>query len=456
MKLSQVAQFCHGQLRGADVLFSRVSTDTRDIRSGDLFVALRGENFDGHEFVAEAFSRGAVAVLIEQPLAALLAETGSAVVVADTRRALGLLAAGLASAYPITRIAVTGNAGKTTVKEMITCMLSASAADPAVHATKGNLNNDIGVPLTLLGINSAHRYGVFELGANAPAEIAWTTSLVQPHIVMVTNVTGAHLQGFGSMQGIADAKAEIFSTTAANAVAIINADDQFFGFFASQALQAGLRVVTTGQYSGADWRAEDIEPQRSSVSFTLLHGAQRYAVSVPLSGAHQVNNLLMALAAVFEAGVTIEQALPRLSRLGPMMGRMQVQDCLGGTLVDDSYNANPGSVRAAIDWLAAQPAPRMLVLGNLGELGPQEQQIHQQLGEYARAAGLDQLITLGALAAHAANSFGNGAQQVVDHVSAAQLAQSVLSQAGTVLVKGSRSASMDTVITALHVIEEGL
>ncbi|MEE4251261.1 MAG: UDP-N-acetylmuramoyl-tripeptide--D-alanyl-D-alanine ligase [Alcanivoracaceae bacterium] len=449
MRLSQVVDFCGGRLSGADVEFSRVCTDTRDIRSGDLFVALRGERFDGQDFIADAAKSGAVAALCEQPVVQL-----PAVVVDDSRRALGLLAAGWAAQHSLARIAVTGNAGKTTVKEMIACMLSSQPGDTAVHATKGNLNNDIGVPLTLLGVNSNHRYGVFELGANAPGEIAWTCSLVRPQIVMITNVTGAHLEGFGSMQGIADAKAEIYSATAPDAVAIVNADDQFAGFFTTQALQAELRVVTVGQYSGADWSAEQVSLNGSTVDFVLLHKARRYNVHLPLPGAHQVSNALMAIAAVVESGVAIDDALPRLNQLKPVKGRMNIKACLGGTLVDDSYNANPGSVRVVIDWLSVQPAPRALVLGNLAELGPDEIEIHKQLGEYAHSAGVDRLITVGALAAWAAQSFGQGAEQADDYQAAAELAKSVLSQGGTVLVKGSRSAGMEAVINALQLIEE--
>jgi UDP-N-acetylmuramoyl-tripeptide--D-alanyl-D-alanine ligase len=431
------------------VEFSRVSTDTRDIRSGDLFVALRGERFDGHDFIADAEKSGAAAVLCELPVAGL-----PSVVVGDSRRALGLLAAGWAAQYSLTRIAVTGNAGKTTVKEMIACMLSARPADTAVHATIGNLNNDIGVPLTLLGVNATHRYGVFELGANAPGEIAWTSSLVRPQIVMITNVTGAHLEGFGSMQGIANAKSEIYCATAPDAVAIVNADDQFAGFFTTQALKAELRIVTVGQYGGADWRAEQISLNGASVDFVLLHEGHRYNVHLPLPGVHQVNNALMAIAAVAEAGISIDEALPRLNQLQPVKGRMNITPCMGGTLVDDSYNANPGSVRVAVDWLAEQQTPQALVLGDLGELGPDEIEIHQQLGEYARAAGLDRLIAVGALAAHAAAAFGQGAEQAEGHQSAARLVQPLLAQGGTVLVKGSRSAGMDAVITVLQSIEE--
>ncbi len=449
MKLSHAASLCQGTVSGADVDFVRVCTDTRSILPGDLFVALRGERFDGHDFIAEAVTDGAVAAVVEQPVATL-----PSIQVSDTRKALGLLAAGWAAEVPMTRIAVTGNAGKTTVKEMIACMLSGEPGDPTVHATRGNLNNDIGVPLTLLAVKPETRFGVFELGANAPGEIAWTVSLVRPHVVMITNVTGAHLEGFGSMQGIANAKSEIFTSAANNAVAIINADDSFAEFFAGRAADAGLRVIRTGRAAGTDWRAIDIVLHSQSLAFTLIYPGGQQRIELPLPGAHQISNVLMALAAVAEAGVAVSDAAARLANLKPVKGRMNIQQIADGTLVDDSYNANPGSVRVAIDWLAAQAAPRWLVLGNLAELGPDEKQIHRELGVYAREAGLDGLVVVGRLAAEAAQAFGTAAKCADDYQAAADLVRPILNQAGTVLVKGSRSAGMDAVITALQANEE--
>ncbi|MFN3713931.1 MAG: UDP-N-acetylmuramoyl-tripeptide--D-alanyl-D-alanine ligase [Alcanivoracaceae bacterium] len=445
MMLSRAALLCDGQVQGADVDFTRVCTDTRAIRPGDLFVALRGARFDGHDFVVDAVGAGAVAAMVESPQSGV-----PSLVVSDTRRGLGLLAAGRAADMPLFRIAVTGNAGKTTVKEMIAAMLSREPGDVQVHATLGNLNNDIGVPLTLLEVRPEHRFGVFELGANAPGEIAWTVSLVKPQVVMVTNVTGAHLLGFGSMQGIANAKAEIFSATAPGALAIINADDSFADFFAARAEAAGLRVVRVGRHPEAAWRAENIQLDSLSVQFDLNTPAGQWPVRLPLPGAHQVSNALMALAAVAEAGVPLAEAIARLANLKPVKGRMNVSACEGGTLVDDSYNANPGSVRVAIDWLARQRAPRCLVLGNLGELGADEVTIHQQLGRYARDAGIDALVAHGHLAAEAADAFGDGGDRVATHGDAAERARVYLKQAGTVLVKGSRSAGMDAVITVLQ------
>lgn len=449
MRLSQIASWCDGVLLGNDVTCQRINTDTRSLQPGDLFVALRGDRFDGHDYVAAAMAGGASAALVandvpERPV----------VKVADTRRALGLLAAGYAADFSLKRIAVTGNAGKTSVKEMIACMLSAEPDDPRVHATRGNFNNEIGVPLTLLALNAGHQYGVFELGASTPGEIAWTVSLVRPHVVLVTNVTGAHLEGFGSMQGIANAKAEIFSAAAPGALAIVNDNDRFADFFAERAAQHGLAVVHTGEHDGVAWQAHDVQCGASSSHFQLKCPAGDFTVTLPIPGRHQVSNALQALAAVHAVGVPVEQAIARLAGLRSVKGRMQIHPCAGGTLVDDSYNANPGSVRAAIDWLAGRPAPRVLVLGNLGELGAEAGNIHAELGEYARAAGIDAVLALGDLAALAATGFGDGARRVDSYVAAAQQARLFLEQAGTVLVKGSRSAGMDAVVTALMTEEE--
>ncbi len=444
MKLSQVAQLTHGTLVGEDCAFERVSTDTRSLQPGDLFVALRGDNFDAHDFAEQARAQGACAALVEKPVAAF----ERYVQVQDSRRGFGLLAAGWADQFSATRIAVTGNAGKTTVKEMIACMLGEQ-----VLATRGNLNNDIGVPMTLLSLQAQHRFGVFELGANAPGEIAWTVSLVRPSVALITNVTGAHLEGFGSMQGIANAKAEIFSAVRDGGVAIINRDDDFAAFFAEQAQRHGVTCIHVGRAPGNDLYLSK-EVVHADSSDAVLHGdGETFALHLPLPGAHQFSNALMALAAVRAAGIPLATAVARLRQLAPVKGRMNISSCLGGTLVDDSYNANPGSVRVAIDWLAAQQPPRVLVLGMLGELGPDADTIMVELGAYARAAKLDQLVLVGA-AAVANSGFDQAADCVADAAAAAALVASALESGGTVLVKGSRTARMEAVIEALRAMGE--
>ncbi|MCH8544366.1 MAG: UDP-N-acetylmuramoyl-tripeptide--D-alanyl-D-alanine ligase [Alcanivorax sp.] len=457
MTLSTVAALTQGHRVGDDRSFLRVSTDTRQLAPGDLFVALRGERFDAHDYLEQAASAGACAAVVERPTTAF----ADYVQVADSRRALGELAAGWADRHTLTRVAVTGNAGKTTVKEMIAVMLGERTL-----ATRGNLNNDIGVPLTLLSVKPEHRYGVFELGANAPGEIAWTSSLVKAQVGLITNVTGAHLEGFGTLQGIADAKSELFGGLAKGATAIINLDDSFASCFAERAAAAGLRLCRVGQAENvsaeaggvadhvADYVADDIQTDDTGVSFLLCRGGEQWPVRVPLPGRHQVSNALLAIAAVAACGETLGPAIQRLAGLQPVPGRINRSACLGGALIDDSYNANPGSVRVAIELLATCPAPRMLVLGGLGELGVQAADIHTGLGVAAREAGLDVLVTVGELAAPAAAGFGRGAIQVTSHDAAAREAQPILEAGGTVLVKGSRSARMDVVVAALRAMGE--
>lgn len=438
MRLSQIQEWTGGELQGADQTVNAVSTDTRSLGPGGLFVALRGEHFDGHAFIEQARQAGAVAALIDQPYQQ--DPSFPVVRVDDTRQGLGRLAAGYARQFPIPRVAITGNAGKTTVKEMIAALLGEGTL-----ATDGNLNNDIGVPLTLLRINNAYRQAVIELGANAPGEIAWTSSLVTPQVALITNVTGAHLEGFGSMDGIAHAKAEIFTGCLGGAWAVINNDDSYADFFAAQARTGGLQVLRVGGDDG-ELRAEDVRLDDNGVSFTLR--PQGLAVRVPLAGAHQVANVLLALGAVHAFGHDLSEAIPRLSALKAVPGRMNIIACQGGTLVDDTYNANPGSVRAAIAWLAGRPAPRALVLGAMGELGPTAGELMQALGAEARQAGIETFITLPGAEA-AAVGYGRGAETVNNHSVAAERAAAVLAQAGSVLIKGSRSARMEQVVQRL-------
>lgn len=438
MRLSQVCEWTGGELLGADLAVSGVSTDTRALASGELFVALRGEHFDGHRFIAQARQAGAVAALVDRT-------TGvdadlPRVRVEDTRQGLGRLAAGHARQFPIPRVAVTGNAGKTTVKEMIAALLGEHTL-----ATQGNLNNDIGVPLTLLRFNAEHRQAVIELGASAPGEIAWTSALVTPQVALITNVTGAHLEGFGTLDGIARAKAEIFAGCADGATAVVNNDDRYADFFAAQARANGLRVLRVGGTDG-DLQARDVRLDDQGVRFTLH--PQGVAVRVPLVGAHQVSNALLALGAAHALGIDPRQAVARLEQLKPVPGRMNLIACQGGTLVDDTYNANPGSVRAAIAWLAGRPAPRALVLGALGELGPGAANLMRELGAETRKAGIEALITLPG-AESAAAGYGAGAITVNNHNSAAERAAEILARAGSVLIKGSRTARMEQVVERL-------
>lgn len=438
MMLSQVADWTGGEWRGDDRSLAAVCTDSRAITQHCLFVAIKGDRFDGHAYVDTALQQGAAAALVAHGFASAHDQVVS---VADTRKALGQLASGYAQQFDIPKIAVTGNAGKTTVKEMTAALLGQDAL-----ATKGNFNNDIGVPLTLLRLRREHQFGVFELGANAPSEIAWTSALVRPDVVMITNVTGAHLEGFGSMQGIANAKAEIFLGCKPGGTAIINGDDSFADFFAAQATAQGLTTVRVSQHAPADIWADNIVTESASVSFMLQpHNLQ---VQLPMPGRHQVSNALMALAAVAAIAGDLASRVDQLGKLAPVPGRMQIANVAGGTLVDDSYNANPGSVRAAIEWLAAQPAPRCLVLGGLAELGEQGPSIIAELGADAHRAGIDHLLVMPE--SQSAAAVFPGATVAPDHQAAAEFAKHILEQTGTVLVKGSRSAAMEQVVQRIN------
>ncbi|MCU5786178.1 UDP-N-acetylmuramoyl-tripeptide--D-alanyl-D-alanine ligase [Alloalcanivorax marinus] len=445
MRLSDIRDWTGGELRGDDLDISAVSTDTRALVDGSLFVALRGDRFDGHDFLEQALAAGARAVVVERDQDLFDRQ----VRVADGRQALGRIAAGQAARFPIPRVAVTGNAGKTTVKEMTAVLLGEGTL-----ATRGNLNNDIGVPLTLLRLGPEHRRAVIELGANAPGEIAWTVSLVKPQVALITNVTGAHLEGFGSMDGIARAKAEIFTGCAEGATAIVNNDDHYADFFAERATEQGLRVRRVGvrNPTGCDLYAESVRLDEQGADFLLQPLGLN--VRLPLVGAHQVGNALLALAAVQALGEDLAKVVPRLEQLKPVPGRMNVLTVEGGTLVDDTYNANPGSVRAAIAWLAQRSAPRALVLGPIGELGPDAEKLIGELGEDARLAGLDTLITVPG-AESAARGFGDGARPVDNHDQAAREAKAILAAGGTVLVKGSRFARMEQVVQRLTNTEGG-
>lgn len=445
IRLSQVAQLTSGKLHGPDLSFDKVSTDSRSLQSGDFFVALRGDHFDGAQYLQQAVEKGACAAMTE----VTSDHFTSYVQVADSRKGLGLMAAGWMAQYVLKKIAVTGNAGKTTVKEMIAVMLGKDTL-----ATQGNLNNEIGVPLTLLNARPEHHFAVIELGANAPGEISWTSSLVVPEVALITNVTGAHLEGFGSMQGIADAKAEIFSSMSVGSVAIINQDDEFAEFFRKKAEERNLRIVTVGQDSFCDFTASAIVPMTTETGFILHHHNRQYPVVVPLPGKHQVINALMALAAVDAVGISLAQAIERLATLSTIKSRLNVTNCLGGTLIDDSYNANPGSVKAAIDLLIDMPKPRVLVLGTVAELGEYSGQQHRIMGRYAADSGLENLITLGEETAPAIMAFGERGVRVLDHKQAAEQVVPMLRQGGSVLVKGSRMAAMDKIVSLLQTMEE--
>ena len=427
----------------AQLIIHSVVTDSRKIEPGCLFVALKGANFDGHDFVERAHALGAVAALVDAPVASDLPQ----LVCPDTRLALGLLAGEHRRAWHGPLVAVTGNSGKTTVKEMCAALLRPLGE---VLATEGNLNNDFGAPLTLLRLRQQHKVAVIELGANHLGEIAWTAPLSQPDIAIITNVTGAHVGEFGGMGQIAQAKSELLVGLSEQGTAILNRDDRYYSFWASRA--APRRVVSFGFHPQAHVSASALscDPQ-GRYAFTLLqHGQALGQVRLPLLGKHNVSNALAAAAAALALRVSPEQIVARLETLQALAGRLTVVPGLrGGKLLDDTYNANPGAVKAALDTLASFPAPRWCALGVMGELGDESAALHADIGRYAAELGIDQLLTLGDAASAASEAFGRGLH-FNDHEALTRHVTNTLPPDTTLLVKGSRSAGMEHVINALR------
>ncbi|QFU02257.1 UDP-N-acetylmuramoyl-tripeptide--D-alanyl-D-alanine ligase [Halomonas sp. THAF5a] len=421
-----------------------IVTDTRRLAPGALFVALVGERFDAHDFMTQAREAGAVAALVERPVDDPLPQ----LVVPDTRLALGLLARARRRAWRGDLVAVTGNSGKTTVKQMLATLLGRRA--PTL-ATRGNLNNDIGAPLTLLELDDDHRQAVVELGANHLGEIAWTTALALPRVAIITNVTGAHVGEFGGTGRIAQAKAEILAGLPDDGVAVLNRDDAFFATWAS--LAAPREVLDFGLDPRARVHAVALACDAlGRYAFTLVRdGREIGRVRLALMGRHNVANALAAAAAALAMGLAEAEVLAGLAAVAPMPGRLSTVEGLNGTrLLDDTYNANPGAVKAALDVLVTLPGPHWCLLGAMGELGGESDRLHAELGDYARERGIDFLGTLGAPARPASQAFGEGGTHFDDREALTRHVLHHLPPGASVLVKGSRSAGMEHVVAALR------
>jgi len=451
MSMQEAARAMDGELRGADQIFVRVTTDSRQLRQGDLFIALKGERFDGHRFAAEALAQGAAAVVVSEPITA----SGTQIIVPNTRLALGALAAHWRSRFSMPVLAVTGSNGKTTVKQMLAAMCEALGAG---IATQGNLNNDIGVPLTLLRLRDSDRWAVIEMGANHKGEIAYLTKLARPDVALVNNVAPAHLEGFGSIEEVAQAKSEIYSGLPPAGIAIVNADDAYAAVFKKNA--APHRVRTFGMRNAADVTADPasvhyhVDAEICEIRFQLRIDGQATQVAMPLLGRHNIMNALAASAAAHAIGLSLKAIAAGLARMQPVEGRLQLKRSSANLrVIDDSYNANPGSVKAAIEVLAGIQGTRVLVLGDMAELGPDAALLHRQVGEAARAAGLDALYAAGELSRHSVEVFGKAGRHFA---SRAALIEALLQEVragrfanAVVLVKGSRSSRMDEVVDAL-------
>ena len=443
MRLSELAAVLAAPLRGTDVGFATVSTDTRNIRSGDLFVALKGERFDAHAFVAEAAKAGAVAALVEHAVEAAIPQ----IVVGSTQEALATLGAHWRGRFNMPLIALTGSNGKTTVKEMLASILRAQAGGDSVLATRGNLNNHIGVPLMLLELREAHRYAAIEMGMNHPGEIAQLAAIGRPTVALVNNAQREHMEFMASVEAVARENAAVFEALPADGTAVVNADDAYADYFREAA--GAHRIVDFGLERPAAISGGYVLKNLSS-EIRLRTPAGEAALTLAIPGLHNVRNALAACACAHAVGITPAVMREGLENFRPFTGRLQVKRAVNGaTVIDDTYNANPDSVRAAIDVLARCAPPTLLVLGDMGEVGDQAAAFHQEVGAYAHSRQVSALCAFGEHTAAAVEAFGAAAtksdsiEELLDAVRAGATPHT------TVLVKGSRFMRMERVVQAL-------
>ncbi len=446
LSLSQAAVNYGGTLLYPDCHFARVCTDTRSLASGDLFVALRGDNFDAHQFLESAALK-ACGMVVETPDKRLAIPQW---VVPNTVQALGQLAALARNTFTGPLIAITGSGGKTTVKEMLAVILRCKGE---VLATAGNLNNHIGVPQTLLKLQPEHQFAVIEMGASAGGEIDYLCSIARPTIAVVTNVMPAHVAGFGSLAGVASAKGEIYSGLDKCGTAILNLDEPWYEQWLAGAHGTQSRSFSADN-SAADFYASNVQFDTAACASFMLHSPLGdIEIQLAIPGAHNISNALAAAACAVAAGADLVSIAAGLAAMAAAPGRMESKPGIhGARIIDDSYNANPGSVKAAIDALVSMPGKHLLVLGDMGELGPKEKAMHREIGVYARNAGVDGLFTTGLLSAETAFAFGEGSEHFADKTALSAALSEQLNSAAIVLVKGSRSAAMEEVVAQL--IEE--
>ena len=442
MSLAEAAGAIGARLVNGDgaARFGAVSTDTRSLGAGQLFVAIRGERFDGHDFLPAAKERGAAAALVDEkhagaaPLPLLVAD--------DTRRALGRLGRHWRLRFAPVVIAITGSNGKTTTKEMLASILRCHAGEAGTLATRGNLNTDIGVPLTLLGMHASHRYCAIELGMNHPGEIALLADIARPTVALVNNAQREHQEFMRSVAAVAAENASVFDALPQDGIAVLNADDAMAGAFREKA--GRRRRIEFGIESGDVTGRYVLKPLESEIELKTPAGEARATLAIP--GVHNVRNALAAAASAHAAGVPAAVIGAGLAGFRPYAGRLQVKrTAAGATLIDDSYNANPDSVRAAIDVLASCPGPTALVLGDMGEVGERSPEFHAEVGKYAKEKGIGMLLALGAATPDAVNGFGAGAE----HFDEIEKLMGKKIEARTILVKGSRFMRMERVVAAL-------
>ena len=443
--LQQLADITGGRLEGADALIEAVTTDTRNVSAGSLFIALQGERFDAHNFAEQAVSAGAQALLVSKHLPVAVAH----VIVADTRIALGQLAAWVRQQSQARVVALTGSSGKTSVKEMTAAILQQCGT---TLYTAGNLNNDIGVPLTLLRLTAAHQYAVIELGANHQGEIAWTVGLTRPETALVNNLAAAHLEGFGSLAGVAQAKGEIFSGLPAGGTAIINCDSNDWPRWQPSLQDKTVWRFAPEQRGDSDFYTSELTFSAEGTAFRLHTPQGSIPVCLPLPGRHNIANALAAAALAMSVGASLYAIQQGLSQLNAVPGRLYpIRLGDNRLLLDDSYNANVGSMTAAAQVLADMPGYRVMIVGDMGELGADTADCHRQVGEVARLAGIDKVLSVGIHSKGISDASGVG-EHFSDKAALCERALTLLTehQQITVLVKGSRSAAMEQVVLTLQ------
>ena len=442
--LASAADCMQGQLHGEDRLFAGISTDTRSIRDGELFFALQGPNFDGRDYVAKARANGAAGAVVSS----IVADDIAQITVDDAKLALGRFGAAWRNSKNVRVVGITGSNGKTTLKELVAACLGTQAPTLATH---GNLNNDIGMPLMLARINDEHEFAVLEMGANHEGEIAYLASLANPDVVVITNAAAAHLEGFGSMDGVAHAKGEILQVDDRPDFAVLNADDDYYDYWVS--FVDDINTLSFGFATSADVRADEIETSASGSRFNLHLPDTSLSVSLPLPGIHNVRNACAAAAIATALNIESTDIKSALENVAPVSGRLQSLAGINGcSLFDDSYNANPLSVMAAAEFVASLDGDSWLVLGDMKELGEDAEDLHREVGASARASGVGRLLALGDLSRHCVDGFGSGAQWYAD-IDALIADVSLASDAVNILVKGSRSMRMERVVAALRAAE---
>lgn len=440
--LKKLASWLNTAIDSDDVCFNSISIDSRRIKPGALFIAISGDQFDGHEFIQEAQKRGAVAAIVSRPVATSL----PTIQVKDTRKALGEIAKKWREQYTLPVIAVTGSCGKTTTKAMIANILQQAGN---TISTEGNFNNEIGLPLTILKLTTEQKYAIFELGANHLGEIRYLTDIAKPTVSLITNAGPAHLEGFGSIEGVAREKSEIYQGLDEKGTAILNIDDAYADFWRTTINQR--KTITFSASQPADFYAKNVHLDlEGHPQFILVTPSGELSIHLPLVGNHQVANALAAAAACFAVDISLENIKKGLESLQSINKRWVIKKGLNGaTLIDDSYNANPLSMYAALQALVNYPGESICILGDMGELGETAHESHRELGHQAKKLGVRRLYAVGDLSRFTVEGFGDNAQHFPNKSALIANIKQALENNMTVLIKGSASAKMEEVAAAL-------